>query len=97
LEIINIYSFDDFEFPNVLTPNNDNSNDVFDLEGYFKTCNAYEMMYFDRWGNMVYSHKENETPFAGNSLDGSELMQGVYFYKLTYEDGMKQGFIHLIR
>ena len=55
------------------------------------------MMYFDRWGNMVYSHKENETPFAGNSLDGSELMQGVYFYKLTYEDGMKQGFIHLIR
>lgn len=97
LEIINIYSFDDFEFPNVLTPNDDNSNDVFDLEGYFKTCNAYEMMYFDRWGNVVYSHKENEVPFAGNSLDGSALMEGVYFYKLIYEEGMKQGFIHLIR
>ncbi len=97
LEIINIYSFNDFTFPNVLTPNNDNSNDVFDLEGYFKTCNAYEVMYFDRWGNMVYTHKENEVPFAGNSLDGSSLMQGVYSYKLIYEDGMKQGFIHLIR
>jgi gliding motility-associated-like protein len=97
LEIINIYSFDDFEFPNVLTPNDDNINEAMDLEGYFKTCNAYEMMYFDRWGNMVYSHKENEVPFTGNSLDGSALMQGVYSYKLIYEDGIKQGFIHLIR
>lgn len=97
LDIVNIYSFNDFDFPNVLTPNDDGANDVFDLEAYFKTCNPYEIMYFDRWGNMVYNHIENEEPFAGNSLDGSELMQGVYSFKLLFEEGMKQGFIHLIR
>ena len=82
LEIINIYSFDDFDFPNVVTPNGDGANDTFDLESYFKTCTPYEIMYFDRWGNPVYQHKENETPFAGYSSDGSELMDGVYFYKI---------------
>jgi len=97
LDIINIYSFNDFDFPNVLTPNDDDVNDVFDLETYFKTCNPYEIMYFDRWGNMVYSHKENEEPFAGDSFDGSKLMQGVYSFKLSFEEGIKQGFIHLIR
>jgi gliding motility-associated-like protein len=97
MEIINIYSFNDFDFPNVVTPNGDESNDVFDLEAYFKTCKAYEMMLFDRWGIMVYTHKENEEPFSGFSMDGSELMQGVYTYKLVFEEGVKQGFIHLIR
>ena len=97
MEIINIYSFNDFDFPNVLTPNGDGSNEVFDLEAYFKTCKEYEIMLFDRWGIMVYSHKENEEPFSGLSMDGSELMQGVYTYKLIFEEGMKQGFIHLIR
>ena len=97
LEIVNIYSFDDFDFPNVLTPNDDGANDSFDLESYFKTCTPYEIMFFDRWGNSIYQHKENETPFSGNSLDGSELMEGVYFYKLLFGESLKQGFVHLIR
>lgn len=97
LEIINIYSFNDFDFPNVLTPNDDDKNDVFDLEAYFKTCKEYEIMYFDRWGNLVFSQKQNEQPFTGKSIDGSDLMQGVYFFKLVFEEGVKQGFIHLIR
>ncbi len=97
LEVINIYSFDDFDFPNVVTPNGDGTNDSFDLESYFKTCTPYEILFFDRWGNPVYQHKKNETPFSGNSFDGSELMDGVYFYKLHYGEGLKQGFVQLIR
>ena len=68
LEIINIYSFNDFDFPNVLTPNGDGANDVFDLEAYFKTCNAYEIMYFDRWGNGYIDIKKMKSRFQENHL-----------------------------
>lgn len=97
LDIINIYSFEDAELPNVFTPNGDSSNEVFDLQAYFKTCEPYEVFYFDRWGNIVYKHQQNELPFSGKSFDGSDLMDGVYMYKLVLEDTQKQGFVHLIR
>ena len=97
LDILNIYSFEDADLPNVFTPNDQGPNEVFDLQAYFKTCEPYEVFYFDRWGNVVYRHKQNEVPFSGESLDGSELMEGVYMYKLVLEDSQKQGFLHLIR
>ena len=97
LAIINIYSFDDFDLPNVLTPNNDGANDVFDLESYFKTCQPYEVVFFDRWGIVVYQHRQNGIPFSGISLDGSELMDGVYLFKINLEEGIKHGFVHLLR
>ena len=97
LDIINIYSFEDADLPNVFTPNGNASNEVFDLQSYFKTCEPYEVFYFDRWGNVVYRHQQNETPFSGKSLDGSDLMDGVYMYKLVLESSQKQGFLHLIR
>ena len=97
LDIINIYSFEDAELPNVFTPNGNASNEVFDLQSYFKTCEPYEVFYFDRWGNVVYRHQQNEIPFSGKSLDGSDLMDGVYMYKLVLENSQKQGFLHLIR
>ena len=97
MDILNIYSFEDADLPNVFTPNDQGPNEVFDLQAYFKTCEPYEVFYFDRWGNVVYRHKQNEVPFSGESLDGSELMEGVYMYKLVLEDSQKQGFLHLIR
>ena len=81
----------------VFTPNGNASNEVFDLQSYFKTCEPYEVFYFDRWGNVVYRHQQNEIPFSGKSLDGSDLMDGVYMYKLVLENSQKQGFLHLIR
>ena len=34
---------------------------------------------------------------AGNSFDGTELMEGIYSFKLLYGESVKHGFIHLIR
>ena len=92
LDIINIYSFEDADLPNVFTPNGNGSNEVFDLQSYFKTCEPYEVFYFDRWGNVVYRHEKDGVPFSGESIDGSELMEGVYMYKLVLADSQKQGF-----
>ena len=56
LDIVNIYSFEESDLPNVFTPNGNSANEVFDLQAYFKTCETYEVFYFDRWGNVVYRH-----------------------------------------
>ena len=96
LIILNLYTFDDFDFPNVLTPNNDNINDLLDLESYFQTCQEFTYYLHDRWGNIVFQFSRGETPFSGNDKNGNSLMDGVYFYALKYENGLKNGIIHLI-
>lgn len=97
LDIINIYTLDDFEFPNVFTPNGDNSNDVLELDDYFKTCQEYTMNIFDRWGNLIYTQISGGDPFNGKKANDLNHQDGVYFYKLTYENGEKNGFFHLVR
>ncbi len=97
LSIINIYTFDDFEFPNVFTPNSDGANDKFDLDNYFKTCQEYTLYIYNRWGILIHQQNNNEPPFEGITADGKEVEDGVYSYRLDYEDGVKTGFFHLIR
>ncbi len=97
LTIINLYTFDDFDFPNVITANKDNINDSLDLESYFQTCQEFTFYLHDRWGNEVYQFSRGEIPFSGDDNRGNPLMDGIYFYALMYEKGSKQGYIHLLR
>ena len=92
-----IFTFDDFEFPNVITPNGDGINDNLDLENYFETCQEFTFNVFNRWGNLVYQQSNTGAPFGGLTLDTATLVDGVYLYKLSYEKGEKNGFIHVIR
>jgi gliding motility-associated-like protein len=95
--ITNIFSFEDFIFPNVITPDNDGINDKLDIQSYFYTCYEFELFIYNRWGNLVFSHKFNEDPFEGKTADGTELNDGVYFYKLVYDEGSKSGYFHIVR
>lgn len=99
--IINIYTFDDFEFPNVITANNDGINDVLDINGYFKTCDEYTLSIFNRWGNLVFEQTKSSTKFKGDTADSKELIEGVYFYKMDIDaiDGKKtkSGYLHIIK
>jgi gliding motility-associated-like protein len=97
LIISKIYTFDDFEFPNVLTPNGDGLNDVIDLESYFQTCQEFTFYLFNRMGNLVYEQSNGDPVFEGKYQNSDDMMEGVYIYKLVYEKGEKNGFIHLIR
>lgn len=103
IQINNVYSFDDFNFPNVITANNDGINDELDIENIYKTCDTYTIFFFNRWGTLVYDHKLGEIPFSGKDSTGNELADGTYFYKLEFLSGgdqqtiVKSGFIHLIR
>lgn len=87
----------DLEFPNVLTPNGDNLNDVFAI----KNLNPHMpnmLTVYNRWGKKVYE-KENYQTYA---LDGviynaesgftaEGLSDGVYYYVFHYE-----GYVHAV-
>ncbi|MBN9293996.1 MAG: gliding motility-associated C-terminal domain-containing protein [Flavobacteriia bacterium] len=83
-----------FEMPNVITPNNDGANDEIDFEAIFGGCIEYEISIFNRWGNLVF---KNGAVFNGKDSKGHNLVDGTYFYKLTYEGIQRHGFIHLLR
>lgn len=46
VEILNYFSFDDFELPNVITPDNDGINDELDIESHFHTCLPFSQSVF---------------------------------------------------
>lgn len=97
VSIININDFEDFEFPNVITPNNDGINDSLDIASHYKTCQEFELQIFNRWGNLVFEQTLSSEMFSGNSNSSSELPDGVYFYKLVYDEKVKTGYLHVVR
>jgi hypothetical protein len=48
-------------------------------------------------GNLVYEQSNGDPVFEGKYQNSDDMMEGVYIYKLVYEKGEKNGFIHLIR
>ena len=100
--ILNINDFEDFDFPNIITANNDGINDELNLMDYFKTCKEYTLFIFNRWGNKVFEQTLTSPQFRGYAENGDELEEGVYFYKLIIADAdkdksVKQGFIHVVK
>jgi gliding motility-associated-like protein len=95
--IENIFTFDDFDFPNVITADGDGINDSMDISEHYQTCLTFELFIYNRWGNLVFKQEYESTAFSGKSVGGDDLQEGLYFYKLVYENGEKSGYIHLIR
>ncbi len=97
VSIINLYDFDDYDFPNVITPNGDGVNDELEINDYYKTCQGYNLILYNRWGQVVYEQNDSTPTFSGKSKEEVLLLDGIYFYKLSYGTKSKAGFIHLIR
>lgn len=74
----------DIFIPNIFTPNGDNINDRFFVQGKTNIGTIAVMEIFDRWGNRVY-YRENlllndyATAWDGN-FNGLPVAQGVYTY-----------------
>ena len=84
-----------FEFPNVITPNGDGINDLFEIENLPENT---EVIILNRWGNLVYSSANYQNNWDGKDTSGKELADGVYTYKFTTEKGtIGHGFVHLVR
>jgi gliding motility-associated-like protein len=84
-----------FVFPNVITPNSDGINDLFEIQNLPENT---EVIILNRWGNVVFSSANYQNNWDGIDISGKDLVDGVYTYKFTTEKGtIGHGFVHLIR
>lgn len=69
--------------PNVFTPNNDGINDVLNLKDI--NLEEFEFAVFDRWGAQMFVTQNENDPWDGNTADGKQAPEGVYYYVLKYK------------
>jgi len=80
--------------PKGISPNNDNLNDFFDLEGF----NVSKLQIFNRYGREVYSKNNYVNEWNGVSNNGQELPDGTYFYVIDFENTTsKTGWVYVNR
>jgi gliding motility-associated-like protein len=71
--------------PNTFTPNDDGINDVFYCYG--TNLVKYELMIFDRWGEMIYVSTDEKEGWKGNTKMSSILVkEDTYIYKVKITD-----------
>ncbi|HEX8326302.1 MAG TPA: gliding motility-associated C-terminal domain-containing protein [Hymenobacter sp.] len=77
-------------FPNIITPNNDNQNDVFVVP---VSQRGGKLEIYNRWGRKVQEYSS-----YANNWGGSDQPDGVYYYYLTDPTGNKtKGWIEVRR
>lgn len=87
----------DLQMPNVITADGDGINDFLLIDETYQSCYQFELLLFNRWGQLVYSMKNYQTAFSGLDSSGNVLEDGVYFYKLITTGDQKDGFITVSR
>ncbi len=81
--------------PNVISPNYDGTNDIFEIENLPENT---ELIVLNRWGNVVFSTTNYKNNWNGQDASGKDLVDGVYTYKFNTQNGkIGHGFVHLIR
>jgi gliding motility-associated-like protein len=70
-------------FPNSFTPNGNGNNDIYMPMGY--GIDKFEMMIFDRWGEMVFSSTDMTIGWDG-TYKGKPPLRDVYVYKCKIKD-----------
>jgi gliding motility-associated-like protein len=96
VDFVNVNHLLEQEFPNVLTINNDDFNEILNLDSYFSSCAHFSLTLFNRWGKKMFVQTEDSPPFDGKTADGELLSSGVYYYLLEHESGQQSGFIYII-
>ena len=91
--LIDVQPIVNFFLPNAFTPNNDSKNDLFMGVGTLADLVEYEMLIWDRWGELIFRSTD---PFEGwngkkNNV-GRDEPNGVYVAYVTYRDPRGQEF-----
>jgi gliding motility-associated-like protein len=101
-----VFVVDEFTMfiPNAFTPDNDGINDVFRFTGYDVDTDYFELLIFDRWGEVVHRTTDFEAGWNGNYNNGEHYVpDGVYLYRIetrslsTQENKVVEGHVSIIR
>ena len=80
------YTFDievaPFFIPSAFSPNNDGRNDLFFDGTPFIRVKSFDMVIYNRWGQIVYQSKDFLRPWDGTDADGSLSPIGIYTYRI---------------
>ncbi len=86
-----VYVEDDLVFPNVLTPNGDNINDVFAIKNLNPDLHN-NLTIYNRWGKKVYERDDYRTYEkdgviynAEQGFNAAGLSDGVFYFTFHYE------------
>lgn len=82
---------DSIVIPNVITPNNDGTNDIFQLNFPVLATEIY-----NRWGQQLFK-SNNDAFWDGRTTTGNEVPDGTYYYIIVTEKETHKGFIQVIR
>lgn len=69
--------------PNVFTPNGDNTNETFEVQGIF--VETYHISIFNRWGQLMFT-SDNISDAWDGKFNGNPAGEGTYMYIITYMD-----------
>ncbi len=73
--------------PNTFSPNNDNNNETWVIEGIEKYPNCL-LQVFTRWGQKIFQASGYSASKAWDGTNGKgEVTEGVYYYVLELRDG----------
>ena len=78
--------------PNAFTPNGDGLNDIFKPIIYkSEELKEYEMVIYDRWGNLIFITRDYQKGWDGNDASGHSYAEGIYscMISLTEISGKK--------
>ncbi len=93
IEISNLQVYK--KITNVFTPNLDHINELWYPD---HVCfNSWKCEIFNRWGQKVNAFNEYDFGWNGRDVSGNELVDGVYFYRISNGEAIETGYVHLIR
>jgi gliding motility-associated-like protein len=86
---INVLDYYTFYAPNAFTPNSDGLNDEWLIKGNSIDPNAFHVMIYNRWGEMVFETNDMRKGWDGFSKNGNKVSpQGVYTWTAMVKDLM---------
>jgi gliding motility-associated-like protein len=85
-QILTVYDEPAFFIPNAFTPNGDGKNDIFTLSAIGIDPSTFEILIFNRWGNLIFqsndiNFKWDGTTTKGPVTDPSEI--DVYVWRVS--------------